>query len=155
MPTHVEFDIASSAPPEKVIAALTDFTDRRPEIWPGISRSWYEVYSVEATSADVREGSGSPKGSIWAKEHYDWSMPGLVTWTVRESGFCAPGSFVSAKVDRAGDGGSKIHITWEREPTTTAGRVAAFLIKVTRGGPVASSFKKGLRRLEQEEPGRS
>jgi hypothetical protein len=153
MPTHVEFDLESSAPSEKVIAALTDFTDRRPDIWPGLSRQWYEVYSVGSTSADIREGTGSKKGTIWAKEHYDWSQPGLVKWTVQESGFCAPGSFVSAKVDPKEGGGSKIHITWEREPTTMPGRVAAFLIKMTNGGPVASSFKKGLRRLEQKERG--
>jgi hypothetical protein len=33
---------------------------------------------------------------IWAKEHYDWSTSELVTWTVQESNFSAPGSYVSA-----------------------------------------------------------
>ena len=152
---HVEFDMETSVPPEKVIGALTDFTERRPDIWPGISRSWYEVYSVGETTADIREGTGGPRSSVWAKEHYDWSQPGLVKWTVQESGFCSPGSFVSAKVDPKNGAGSRIHITWERQPTNMVGRVAAFLIKLTNGKPVAASFKKALRKMEQEGTGTS
>ncbi len=96
---RLEFDLETSAPPERVIAALTDFSDRRPDIWSGLSREWYEVYSVGETTAEIRERTGGRRSSIWARERYDWSIPGVVTWTVRESGFSNPGSFVSAKVD--------------------------------------------------------
>ena len=94
----VELDVETSASPEAVRAALLDFSDRRPEIWPGIDPSLYEVYTIGDTFADVREGSKMPGTSIWAKEHYDWSSQDLVTWTVQESNFCAPGSYVSAAI---------------------------------------------------------
>jgi hypothetical protein len=136
-----------------VIAALTDFSDRRPDIWPGLSRDWYEVYSVGETTAEVREGTGGKRSPVWAREHYDWSTPGVVTWTVQESPFSKPGSFVSAKVDPKEGGGSRIHVTWQRDPLTIPAKLAIWMVKATKGFPVAASMKKGLRKLGQSEAG--
>ncbi|HEY3209432.1 MAG TPA: SRPBCC family protein [Actinomycetota bacterium] len=149
----VEMDIETTLPPERVIGALVDFSDRRPETWPGIEPSLYEVYSVDEKEAEIKEGSKMPGATIWAKEHYDWSTPGTVTWTVRESNFCAPGSYVSATVTPK-NGGSGIHVVWERTPTSFIGRVTAALIKLTNGKPVAASIKKALDKLERS-PGPS
>lgn len=33
--------------PDQVIAALTDFTERRPEIWPELAPKFYEIHSVD------------------------------------------------------------------------------------------------------------
>ena len=145
----VETDIDTALPPERVLEELLDFSERRPDIWPGIEPSLYEVYSVGQTEADIKEGTKMPVATIWAKEHYDWSTPGTVTWTVRESNFCAPGSYVSATVTPTDAGGSRIHIVWERIPTSFVGRVTAALIKMTNGKPVASSIKKALGKLER------
>ena len=68
---------------------------------------------------------------------------------MRESNFCTPGSYVSADVSPKDDGGSRIHVTWERTPTSFIGRVATMLIKTTNGKPVAASIKKALERLER------
>src|SRR5881397_484355 len=43
---RVELDVDTNLPPERVREALLDFSDRRPEIWPGIEPSLYKVYSV-------------------------------------------------------------------------------------------------------------
>jgi hypothetical protein len=145
----VEMDLETGLSPERVLGALIDFSDRRPEIWPGITASLYEVYSVGETSADIMEGTKIPGGAFWAREHYDWSTPGLVTWTVVESNFCAPGSHVSAAISPDEEGGSRIHITWNRTPTTFSGRLAALMIKATKGKPVAASFEKAMKNLER------
>ncbi len=147
---RLEFDLETSASPERVIAAFTDFSDRRPDIWPGLSRRWYEVYSVGETTAEIREGTGGRRSSIWARERYDWSTPGIVTWTVQESPFSKPGSFVSARVEPRDGGGSKIHVTWVREGTSLPTKAAIWMVKAMKGGPVASSMKKGLKKLERE-----
>jgi len=139
---HVEFDVETVLPPDKVKGALLDFTDRRPDIWPGITREFYEVYEVGATSALVKEGTRPP--GIWAKERYDWSTPGVVRWTVEESNFCTPGSFVEARVEPKDGGGSRIHVTWERTPTTFVARLMMQMIKLTGGRPIRSSLNKGL-----------
>ena len=145
----VEMDVETSASPEAVKAALLDFSDRRPEIWPGIEPSLYEVYAIGDTFADVREGSKMPGAEIWAKEHYDWSAGDLISWTVQESTFCAPGSGVSAAITPRGDGGSRIHLTWTRTPTSLVGRLATAVIVLTRGRPVAHSFRLALAKLER------
>ena len=145
----VELDLETSVAPERVREALLDFSDRRPEIWPGISPNLYEVYSVGDTSAEIKEGTRMPGGAFWAKERYDWSTPGLVTWTVQESNFCTPGSYVSAAISSRNGGGSLVHITWNRTGSTFGGRMAAFMIKATKGKPVAASFAKAMKKLEQ------
>jgi len=144
---HVEMDMETEVAPEDVTAALLDFTPRRPEIWPGLTANLYEVYSVGEPSAEVREGTKMPGMTVWAKEHYDWSVPGVVTWTVRESNFCTPGSFVSAAIAPREDGGSRIHLTWERTPTTFSGRLATVLIRATKGKPIRKSMEAGLARF--------
>lgn len=142
--THVEFDMSTRVAPDEVNSMLLDFSPQRPEVWPGLWAEAYEVYSVADTSAEVREGNRRPR--IWAHERYDWSTPGVVRWQVVESNFCAPGSFVEARLAPRSDGGTDLHITWDRTPTTAMSRIIAQLIKMTKGAPVkgslAAAFKK-------------
>jgi hypothetical protein len=145
----VEMDVETSVAPDRVLDALLDFSERRTEIWPGITPGLYEVYEVGETHAEIKEGTKMPGGAFWARERYDWSTPGLVTWTVQESNFCAPGSYVSAAISPREDGGTRIHITWNRTPTTIGARMAAFAITATKGKPVAASFAKAMKRLER------
>jgi hypothetical protein len=145
---RLEFDIDTSLSPERVTQALLDFSPRRPETWPGIEPSLYEVYSVGETSADIREGTKLPGTKIWAREHYDWATPGTITWTVVESNFSAPGSYLSANIKPAEGGGSHLHVVWERTGTTLVGRAVVFMIKVSKGKPLATSMKKAFDRLE-------
>jgi len=142
----VEMDVTTPVAPDRVRAALIDFSPRRPEIWPGITPSQYKVYDVGATSADVREGTRG----LWAREHYDWSDPQTVKWTVQESNFSSVGSYVAATITPRDAGGSNVHIEWNRTPTTLLGRVVMILIVVSGGRPVAASFKKAMARLERE-----
>lgn len=145
----VEFDLESSVPPEKVRAALIDFSERRPQLWPGIEPSLYEVYSVGDTTAEIREGTKAPGGAVWARERYDWSDPQTVRWTVMESNFSVPGSYVSATIRPGRDGGSTIHLAWDRTGSTFTGRLACRMVRMTKGKPVAASFKRGLAQIEK------
>jgi hypothetical protein len=137
---HVELDVETRLPMEKVISMLTDFSDRRPDIWPGLWRDAYDVYSVSEASADVREGNKSPK--IWARERYDWSKPGVVRWEVQESNFCTPGSFVEVHIEPKTGGGSRLHVVWDRTPTKLSARLMLRLIALTRGAPVRASSNR-------------
>ena len=148
---HVELDIDTPLSPERVIGGLTDFSERRPEIWPGLHPSLYEVHSVGDTWAEVKEGSQAPGMTVWAIEHYDWSVPGTVTWTVKESNFSAPGSSVSAQVRPGPGGGSRIHVTWNRTGVGLKGRMLVGMIKLSGGRPVAASIKAGLDKMLESE----
>ncbi len=144
---RLEVDIDTSLPPERVIQALTDFSDRRPDIWPGLAREFYEVCSVSDTTADVKEGSVRPGMKIWAREHYDWSKPLSVSWTVKESNFCTPGSGVVAEM-KPRDGGTRIHVRWTREGSNFKGRMIVRMMKLTKGKPIISSIRSALEKLE-------
>lgn len=144
----IEFDLESTATPEQVRAALTDFSEQRPRLWPGIDPSLYKVYSLGQTTAEAREGSKGPGGKVWAREHYDWSDPETVRWTVQESNFSRPGSYVSATIRPRG-GGSLVHIVWDRTGTTIAGKLICSMVRLSGGKPVAASFKRGLEAIEK------
>jgi hypothetical protein len=137
MHTHIEFDFHTRATPEQVVDILTDFSPNRPDRWPQLSPKWYEVYSVGETSADVREGQDRPV--FWAKEHYDWSTPGKVTWTVIESEALAPGSYCSVEAKPAQGGGSDIHMIWDRTARNLMGNAAAFLMRFA-GAKILTSY---------------
>jgi hypothetical protein len=143
-PIHFSIDVATA--PERVIEALTDFSERRPERWPALDPDAYRVEALGPTTADVWEGQRSPR--LRALEHYDWSEPSTVTWTVRESNFCAPGSYVSARVEPV-DGGSRLHVTWDRTGVGSKGRIVVGLVRLLRGRPVADGLADALGRHHQ------
>jgi hypothetical protein len=105
----------------------------------------YRVYEVGETRADVQEGNSN---SIWAREHYDWSMPGIVRWTVQENSFSTTGDYVEVIVKPGSPGGSRIHVTWSRRGKTLPARLMVGLIGLLRGMPVKRSTEAGLRRVE-------
>jgi hypothetical protein len=144
----VEMDVTTDVDPAAVRAALVDFSSSRPDIWPGVTPDLYQVYEVGDTSAFVKEGTRTPGMAMWAKERYDWSDPDTVRWTVEESNFCSPGSYVAATIAPREGGGSRVHIEWNRTPTTLGARIVMLLILFSKGKPVASSFRRGMSRLE-------
>ena len=146
---RLQVDVETPAAPERVREALLDFSERRPERWPGIDPGLYEVYSVGETTAEVKEGTKGPGMTVWARERYDWSDPDTIRWTVQESNFCTAGSYVAATLHPRPGGGTRVHVEWDRTGTTPAGRLAVAIIRLTRGRPVAASIRKGLQRLER------
>lgn len=149
---RIEFDIRTDAPPEAIRAALLDFSERRPELWPGLPPDQYEVYEVGDTWAEIREGY---RGPIWARERYDWSLPGRVKWTTVDSGFATPGSFVVIDIEPAEGGGSKLHVTWARWGKGVFGKLFVGLMALTRGVAIRRSIASGLPRIAADSSSRS
>jgi hypothetical protein len=50
-----DFELRSRASPEAVRTALLDFSERRPELWPGLPADQYESYEVGDTWAEIRD----------------------------------------------------------------------------------------------------
>ena len=151
MHTHIEFDFQTRATPDQVVEVLTDFSPNRPNRWPQLSPKWYEVYSVGETSAEVREGQDRPV--FWAKEHYDWSKPGTVTWTVTESEMLAPGSYVSITATPAPGGGSTVHGVWDRTAAKGAANVVMVIMRVAGRGIMSRYLTKVFDGVAGPEPG--
>ena len=115
--------------PERIIAALTDFSPQRLQTWPKIDPKYYQVHAVEATSADVTEGSAF-FGGVWERARYDWSRPGYVTITVQSSNAFAPGSFWEYHITPDANGGSRVEFTLRRIGKSLKGRGLATLLRV-------------------------
>jgi hypothetical protein len=152
---RAEFDVETSLPPERVRQLLLDFSERRPDVWPALERSLYEVYSVGETTAEVKEGSKMPGMTIWARELYEFSDPSVVRWSAIESNFCTPGSGVVVALHPREGGGTRVRVEWQRVGTTFKGRAVIRLIALTGGRPVASYLKKTFQTFEQDEAARS
>jgi hypothetical protein len=112
---RVRYEAGGRLMAQQFIAALTDFTDRRPAVWPGLSPRLYRVHHVGDTWAEATEGT-DVLGGIWARERYDWSTPGVVTICCLESPFF-----------RAG-----VTTTWQVSPTASGCHVEVDLHRMAR-----------------------
>ena len=144
---RVHYEFTTALPPEDVVAALTDFSERRPQIWPGLDPERYRVLELGASSALVTEGSRRP--NVWARERYDWSVPGTVSWRVEESDFCRPPSGIVASVSPGQDSGSRVLIDWERTPTSVKGHLIAIAVRVAKDR--ALGFKSAMDKLAEAD----
>lgn len=147
---HVEFDTALA--PEGIVAALTDFSEARPRTWPTLDAAKYRVIEAGETSATVREGSRSP--SIWARERYDWSEPGAVTWSVQESDAFAPGSSVAMRATPDGDGGSHVRIDARRISASAKGAFVVTALRLAGTRVFLSTYKPVFDALAEKERAR-
>src|SRR5947209_16104664 len=111
--TTVRFTLETSVPAARALGAATDFSERRPDLWPNISRRFYTVHDAGETSANVTEGSDI-MGGIWARERYNWSTPGTVKATVQESNVFHPGGTWEIRVQPVESGGSRIEVIRDR-----------------------------------------
>ena len=145
---HVVADKDTRATPQEVIGALTDFSDRRLELWPNIDRKYYKVHQVSSTSADVTEGS-SAFGGVWERTHYDWSEPGKVRIRVENSNAFRPGSYWIYSVAPRPDGGSHVHLEFLRSPRNAKGLLLSALLSVAGRKIFGDFLDDTLHRLER------
>jgi len=104
-----------SVPPDRVLLAAHDFSERRAEIFPAVSVPKLEVHQQSGTSADVTEGARAGIGDNWERCEYDWSQPGSVIATVKDSNvYAIPGSSWEIRAIPNATG-SQVEMTWVRE----------------------------------------
>lgn len=64
----------TSAPPERVLGAATDFSEQRAEVWSNVKAKRIEVHESGQGFADVTEGTWVV-GLFWERCRYEWSQP--------------------------------------------------------------------------------
>ena len=144
---HVVADRDTTASPQRVIDALTDFSPKRLDLWPNLNQQYYELEESRATSAEVKEGS-SGFGGVWELSRYDWSLPGTVRIDVEDSNAFQPGSYWVYEVTPRPDGGSHVHMEFDRRPRNAKGHVLSALFRVAGGTIFGKSLGETLRRIE-------
>lgn len=151
--TRVHFTLETTVQPERILAAATDFSERRPDLWPNISRRFYRVHEAAASHAEATEGSDT-MGGIWAREHYDWSTPGTVRGTVQASNVFEAGGTWEIHVRPRDDGGSRIELIRDRKGKNLKGRLIEGMLALGGRKILASGLLQTLAILERqsEEP---
>jgi hypothetical protein len=144
---HVITECDTTASPERVIRALTDFSPKRFDLWPNLDRKYFELEDSGATSAEVTEGSGA-FGGIWERSRYDWSHPGTVRIDVQDSNAFEPGSYWVYEVTPRPGGGSHVHMEFDRRPRNFKGKVVGALLSVAGNTIFGKSLGETLRRVE-------
>jgi hypothetical protein len=102
-------------PPDRVLEAAYDFSERRAEVWPAVSVKYLEVHELGDTSADVTEGTRAGPIVNWERCDYDWSQPGSVKATVTDSNVYEPGSSSWEIKATPRNGGSQVEMIWVRD----------------------------------------
>ena len=144
MPT-VHITEQTTLAPERVIAALTDFSDARPSIWPTLAPDRYAVHERGDSWAEVTEGADFA-GGVWERGRYDWSQPGVVRFSVGDSNAFAAGSSWEYRV-RPDGSGSVVDLTVSRRPATPKGRVLALLMRIGGRRALGADLRRALERL--------
>ena len=106
----MRFSFVTKASPDQVRRALTDFTERRLEVWDRtLDPRTYELRDIGDTWAIARESTpGSP---FWVVCRYDWSDPEVVRWTITDSSYGGGGQGVVRTTPLA-DGRTRVHADW-------------------------------------------
>ena len=144
------FGVDSRLGPEAVVNATVDFSERRPEIWPNISRKYYRVHQLGDRWADVTEGS---VGGAWARERYEWPNPGVVRATVQDSNIFQPGGIWELRAVPKGGGGARIEVLYHRRAKGLAGHVAGALMQLIGRKPLTQSLAQTVARVERDKLG--
>jgi hypothetical protein len=137
----IQFEVESPLHPEAVLEALTDFSERRPELWPAIDPKVYRVHEVSASSALVTEGT-DVMGGIWATELYEWDGSGTVRATIQESNFWHPGGTWELAAAPRNGGGSVLKVTRDRRAKNAKARVFEVMMRVVGARVLAKELLK-------------
>jgi hypothetical protein len=149
--TTIHLTVTTPVAPERIVRAFTDFTPQRLYTFPNLDPHYYEVHAVQATSAEVTEGSAF-FGGVWERAHYDWSQPDDITITVQASNAFASGSFWKYHITAGENGGSHIDFTLHRVGKNLKGRVLATLLRVFGRRIFRQDLDQTLKHLAEESP---
>jgi hypothetical protein len=144
---EVRFEVETPLSAERVLAAATDFSEARPQIWSGIDPNRYRVHSLGESTAEVTEG-GREFGGIWARERYDWSNPGEVTARVLDSNVFRPGSRWELRVRPTPAGGSRVEWASFRQPNGLKGRLLVLVLRIAGRRHLRGYLHETLSRLQ-------
>ena len=148
---RIHYEADGAIPPERFISALTDFSERRPEAWPGLDAAFFKVHELGDTWAEVTEGT-DVLGGVWGHERYDWSQPGLVRLTLLDSADFKPGSVTEYRVTPRPAGGCHVAVDFQRIARSPRGRFVGFIVQLTGARRFAGELRIALDRLGRAVP---
>lgn len=146
----LNYGVDSRLGPEPLLSATVDFSARRPEIWPSISRKFYRVHELGDCCAEVTEGS-DVMGGMWARERYDWTTPGVVRATIQDSNIFKKGGVWELRTLPNGSGGTRIEVLNHRQAKGLRGHVIGAMLQVSGQKMLRESLAQTVAIVERDE----
>lgn len=149
MSKHRVFDytVETSVSPQRMVEAATDFSERRPALWPLITRKTYRVYSTGDREAEVDEGTRPTHHRV----KYTWTDDTVRGETIDASGVTA-GSLWEMKVRPRDGGGSFVDLHMEMTFKGLMGFMGQMRTSMGGGARVFQNwFMRTIRILEAEQ----
>ena len=97
----ISFDLGADVPADRIVAALTDFSDQRPRLFANPDPRFYPVHALGDTWAEVTEGSAFA-GRVREPVRYDWPRSHTVCIQVLEGNRLALVASCSIRSSRHG-----------------------------------------------------
>jgi hypothetical protein len=143
MPT-TRFTVHTSMSQADVLDLLTDFGPDRAEHWPNVDEAHFQVHEVGPDWAEVTEGTAMG----WERERYTWdAAAGTVSIDTVDSNLWGPGSGWRYELTPT-DGGTDVHVTLTRTPTSWRGRLVGALIPIVGARVLGRQFQSVLTNAE-------
>jgi hypothetical protein len=116
----------TSATPEQLVAAITDFGPGRSQLFPNSADGYLKVHSQGEHDADVTEGANG----IWERLRYDWSDPSRVVLATTDSNLWGGASGHTYAFSRRADGRTDLDVVTVREGKNLKGRLFEILVRL-------------------------
>jgi hypothetical protein len=147
---RIHYEADGPVPAERFIAALTDFGETRPTLWPDLDARFFKVHEVGPTWAEVTEGT-DVLGGVWGRERYDWSEPGVVRLKLLASVDFRPGTTTEYRVTPGPGGGCHVAVDFQRIAASPRGRFVGAVVQLTGARRFARNLSVTLDRLGRTE----
>ena len=134
----------TTATPEQVLAALTDFGPGRSKLFGNSSDKDLKVHHLGTTDADVTEGSRG----IWERLQYDWSDPKRIVMTTTDSNTWGGNSGHTYSFTRRPNGTTDIDLVMIRDGKNLKGRLLGLVVATVGKGVVEKAFAGSVRAIE-------
>lgn len=143
------FKQTTRSTPEQFVAGLTDFGPGRAELFPNSADDYLKVHDLNATDADVTEGSGG----IWERLRYDWSDPEHVVLTTTDSNAWGRNSGHTYNLTPQPDGTTEVELVSVREGKNLKGRLLEFVLGTVGKGKLKGAFEASVKAIEARGDG--
>jgi hypothetical protein len=142
--TTIKMHANTTATPEQILAALTDFGPGREKIFGNSADGYLKVHSQTSGHADVTEGSGG----VWERLDYDWTDPRRIVMTTTDSNAWGGASGHVYTLTPNPDGTTDLDALVVRDGKNFKGHFLSFVFKTVGKGVLPKAFANTVKAIE-------